>query len=71
MSDHDPHRPTGDISDAQAFDMPWAGQRASAGRRPIGVDEIDLAIVGVPYDIATTNRPVPVPARGPFASSPA
>ena len=58
MSDHDPHRPTGDISDAQAFDMPWAGQlsfgRAQTHRR---VDEIDLAIVGVPYDIATTNRP--------------
>jgi arginase family enzyme len=49
------------------------GRAASFGRAQTHrrADEIDLAIVGVPYDIATTNRPVPVPARGPFASSPA
>ncbi len=50
--------PDGDVGDAQAFDMTWAGQ-LSFGRRPVtrDTDLIDIAVVGIPFDLGTTNRP--------------
>lgn len=55
----DPTKPeSGDVSDAAGFDMTWGGQ-LSFGRRPAtrNLDGVDLAIVGVPFDNAVTNRP--------------
>ena len=53
-----PPAPSGDISDSQVFDMTYAGQ-LSFGRLPASRDlsAIDLAIVGIPFDLGTTNRP--------------
>jgi agmatinase len=48
----------GDISDSFAYDMTWAGQM-SFGRLPAtrNLDEVDIAIIGIPFDLGTTNRP--------------
>lgn len=54
---HDPAT-SGDVGDAQGFDMTWAGQLSFA-RLPATrhLDGVDIAIVGIPYDNAVTNRP--------------
>jgi len=54
---HEP-RPSGDVGDAQGFDMTWAGQLSFA-RLPAtrDLDGVDIAVVGVPFDNAVTNRP--------------
>ncbi len=48
----------GDISDSWAYDMTYAGT-LSFGRRRYSRDlgSFDLAVVGIPFDLATTNRP--------------
>ena len=58
MEASDEPRPSGDVGDAQGFDMTWAGQ-LSFGRLPATRDltGVDIAIVGIPYDNAVTNRP--------------
>ena len=50
--------PSGDVGDAQGYDMTWAGQLSFA-RLPATRDltGVDIAIVGIPFDNATTNRP--------------
>ena len=56
-ANHDPSV-SGDVGDAQGFDMTWAGQ-LSFGRLPATRDltGVDIAVVGIPYDNAVTNRP--------------
>lgn len=48
----------GDISGAGRRDMTWAGE-SSFCRLPITRDltDVDIAVLGVPFDNATTNRP--------------
>lgn len=50
--------PNGDVSGALTFDMTWAGQ-LSFGRQPVtrDLDQIDIAVIGIPFDLGTTNRP--------------
>ena len=50
--------PTGDISESHRHDMTYAGQLSFA-RLPATRDLslIDLAIIGIPFDLGTTNRP--------------
>ena len=54
-ANHDPSV-SGDVGDAQGFDMTWAGQ-LSFGRLPATRDltGVDIAVVGIPYDNAVTN----------------
>lgn len=49
---------SGDIGDARQFGMTWAGQLSFA-RLPAtrDLDGVDIAVVGVPFDNGTTNRP--------------
>ncbi|NLA34199.1 MAG: agmatinase [Actinobacteria bacterium] len=46
------------MGDAASFDMTWGGQ-LSFGRRVATreLDGVDLAVVGIPFDNAVTNRP--------------
>ena len=58
MTEHEQQTATGDVGDAASFDMTWGGQ-LSFGRRVATRDlaGVDLAIVGIPFDNAVTNRP--------------
>lgn len=58
MTEHEQPAATGDVGDAASFDMTWGGQ-LSFGRRVATRDlaGVDLAVVGIPFDNAVTNRP--------------
>jgi agmatinase len=47
-----------DLSQAMAYDAPYAGELSFARRRYTReLDGVDIAVVGVPFDLGTANRP--------------